>query len=77
MKAVEYDRYGSAEVLQLRDVPRPRIRRGELLVRVRAAALNPKDVLVRSGKFALDRIAEAEAAAGTKHTCGKIVVRIG
>jgi len=53
VKAVEYDRYGSTEVLQLRDVPRPRVRRGEVLVRVHAAALNPKDVLVRSGKFRL------------------------
>jgi NADPH:quinone reductase-like Zn-dependent oxidoreductase len=53
MRAVEYDRYGSSEVLQLREVPRPVAGRGQLLVRVRAAALNPKDVLVRSGKFPL------------------------
>jgi len=53
VKAVEYDRYGSADVLRLRDVPRPSAGRGEVLVRVRAAALNPKDVLVRSGKFRL------------------------
>jgi NADPH:quinone reductase-like Zn-dependent oxidoreductase len=51
MKAVEYDRYGSASVLGVRDVPRPIPARGELLVRVRAAALNPKDVIVRRGKF--------------------------
>ena len=53
MKAVEYDRYGSATELALRDVPRPIPGPGELLVRVRAAALNPKDVIVRSGKFRL------------------------
>jgi len=53
VKAVEYDRYGSVEVLRLRDVPRPSAGRGEVLVRVHAAALNPKDVLVRSGKFRL------------------------
>jgi NADPH:quinone reductase-like Zn-dependent oxidoreductase len=51
VKAVEYDRYGPPSVLVLRDVPRPVPRRGEVLVRVRAAALNPKDVLIRSGKF--------------------------
>jgi NADPH:quinone reductase-like Zn-dependent oxidoreductase len=51
MKAVEYDRYGGPEVLRLVDAPRPRPGQGELLVRVRAAALNPKDVMVRSGKF--------------------------
>jgi NADPH:quinone reductase-like Zn-dependent oxidoreductase len=53
MKAAEYDRYGPATVLAVRDVPRPRAGRGELLIRVRAAALNPKDVVVRSGKFRL------------------------
>jgi NADPH:quinone reductase-like Zn-dependent oxidoreductase len=53
VKAIEYDRYGPASVLVLREVPRPVPRRGEILVRVRAAALNPKDVVVRSGKFRL------------------------
>jgi NADPH:quinone reductase-like Zn-dependent oxidoreductase len=53
VRAVEYDRYGSPSVLEVRDVPRPSPGRGELLVRVRAAALNPKDVLLRSGKFRL------------------------
>lgn len=53
LKAIEYDRYGPASVLAVRDVPRPSPGRGEMLVRVRAAALNPKDVIVRSGKFRL------------------------
>jgi NADPH:quinone reductase-like Zn-dependent oxidoreductase len=53
MKIVEYDRYGGPEVLRLADVPRPSPGPGELLVRVRAAALNPKDVLVRAGKYRL------------------------
>jgi NADPH:quinone reductase-like Zn-dependent oxidoreductase len=51
MRAVVYDRYGSAEVLRVGELPVPRPGRGEVLVRVRAAALNPKDVLVRKGKF--------------------------
>ena len=53
VKAVEYDRYGPVSVLAVREVPRPVPRRREILVRVRAAALNPKDVIVRSGKFRL------------------------
>jgi NADPH:quinone reductase-like Zn-dependent oxidoreductase len=51
VKAAEYDRYGPASVVRVREVPRPRPGRGQLLVRVRAAALNPKDVVVRSGRF--------------------------
>jgi NADPH:quinone reductase-like Zn-dependent oxidoreductase len=51
MRAWVYDRYGPAEVVAMRELPEPRAGRGELLVRVRAAALNPKDVLLRSGRF--------------------------
>ena len=51
MRVVEYDRYGGPEVLVVRERPRPVPGPGEVLVRVRAAALNPKDVLVRAGKL--------------------------
>ena len=47
MRAVVYDRYGRLDVLEFRDVPKPVPGRGEVLVRVRAAALNPKDSFVR------------------------------
>jgi NADPH:quinone reductase-like Zn-dependent oxidoreductase len=51
MNVVEYDRYGGPEVLELRDRPIPQVRPGHVVVRVRAAALNPKDVLTRAGKY--------------------------
>jgi NADPH:quinone reductase-like Zn-dependent oxidoreductase len=53
MRALVYDRYGRLEVLAFRDVPTPAVGRGEVLVRVRAAALNPKDSFVRKGRFRL------------------------
>jgi NADPH:quinone reductase-like Zn-dependent oxidoreductase len=53
VRAAEYDRYGPASVLVVRDVQVPVPGPGEILVRVRAAALNPKDVIVRSGRFRL------------------------
>jgi NADPH:quinone reductase-like Zn-dependent oxidoreductase len=40
MRAVVQDTYGSAETLELRDVPRPAPADGEVLVRVRAAGLD-------------------------------------
>lgn len=52
LKASIYSQYGGVEVLSTADVARPIPRRGEVLVRVYAAALNPKDILVRKGKFA-------------------------
>lgn len=51
MKAVRYARYGGPDVLEWREVPRPQPGPGEVLVRVAAAAINPKDCLVRKGRF--------------------------
>jgi NADPH:quinone reductase-like Zn-dependent oxidoreductase len=51
MKAVQFDRYGAPTVLACRDIAPPECRPGEVLVRVRAAGVNPKDCLVRKGKF--------------------------
>ena len=51
MKAIVYERYGRADVLRLADVPEPDVGRGEVLVRITRAALNPKDALTRSGRF--------------------------
>jgi NADPH:quinone reductase-like Zn-dependent oxidoreductase len=41
MKAIVQDRYGSADVLELRDIERPVVRAGEVLVRVHAAGVDP------------------------------------
>jgi NADPH:quinone reductase-like Zn-dependent oxidoreductase len=49
MKAMVQDRYGSAEVLQLRDIDKPEIGDHDVLVRVRAAGVNPADWAVMSG----------------------------
>jgi NADPH:quinone reductase-like Zn-dependent oxidoreductase len=43
MKAITYERFGSPDVLELRDVPRPGVGPGEVLVRMHAAAANPYD----------------------------------
>lgn len=51
MRVAEYDRYGDTSVIAIRERPVPVPSEGEALVRVRAAALNPKDVLIRRGKF--------------------------
>ncbi|MGB5365035.1 MAG: NAD(P)-dependent alcohol dehydrogenase, partial [Polyangiales bacterium] len=51
MRAVLIDRYGGPEVLRLATVPRPVPARGQVLVRTRFIGVNPKDVIVRKGKF--------------------------
>ena len=49
MKAVRFTEYGDADVLNVVDVPRPAPGPGQLLVRVRAAGINPGEGKIRSG----------------------------
>lgn len=49
MKAVAFHTPGPPEVLQLVDLPRPAPGAGEVLVRVRAAGVQPADLSVREG----------------------------
>jgi NADPH:quinone reductase-like Zn-dependent oxidoreductase len=49
MKAMVQDHYGSAEVLETREVDKPEIGDHEVLVRVHAAGVNPADWAVMSG----------------------------
>ncbi len=51
MKAIVIREPGGPEVLELRDVPDPRPGRGEILVRVRATAVNRADLIQRSGHY--------------------------
>ena len=41
MKAIVQDRYGSADVLRLRDIDRPELGNDDVLVRVLAAGVDP------------------------------------
>jgi NADPH:quinone reductase-like Zn-dependent oxidoreductase len=49
MKAIVYAEHGGPEVLQYKDVPEPQIGPYEVLVRVRACALNHLDLWLRRG----------------------------
>ena len=49
MKAVRIHHFGGPEVLQFDDVPDPRPRKDQVLVRVRACAMNHLDLWVRKG----------------------------
>jgi putative PIG3 family NAD(P)H quinone oxidoreductase len=51
VKAVVIARFGGPEVLELRELPDPAPQRGEVLVRVRATAVNRADLLQRMGGY--------------------------
>ncbi|MFF1641445.1 NADP-dependent oxidoreductase [Streptomyces sp. NPDC058246] len=53
MQAYVMTRYGDASAMELRDVPEPVAGDGEVLIRVRAAGLNPIDYKVRQGAMRL------------------------
>ena len=48
-KAVRFDQFGDVDVLDVRDVERPRPGAGEVLVEVRAAGINPGEASIRKG----------------------------
>jgi NADPH:quinone reductase-like Zn-dependent oxidoreductase len=49
MKVIVQDRFGPPEVLELREVDEPEVGEGEVLVRVRAASVNPADWYAMTG----------------------------
>jgi NADPH:quinone reductase-like Zn-dependent oxidoreductase len=50
VKAVAYPRHGGPEVLQLVDAPDPIVGPGDVIVEVRAAAVNRFDLILRAGE---------------------------
>ncbi len=86
MKALIYREFGSADVLEWADDwPRPEVSPQGVLVKVAAGGINPKDVLLRKGKFSktlardpLPRVSGLDAA-GTVLAVGSEVFgfRIG
>lgn len=52
MKAIQFDKYGGTDVLQLVDAPTPRASAKQVLIRVEASGVNPADGKWRQGMFA-------------------------
>jgi NADPH:quinone reductase len=53
MKAAYIETTGGPDVIRLGDLPTPTPREGEVLVRVRASAVNPIDLYIRAGNVAM------------------------
>jgi len=73
--AVRFDEYGELDVLQVRQVARPEPGRGEVLVRVRAAGINPGENAIRFG--ALHHLWPATFPSGQGSDLAGIVEEVG
>ena len=66
MKAARIHQHGGPDVLVVEDIPEPRIKGNQILVRVRACALNHLDLFVRGGipgmKFPMPHILGSDIA---------------
>ncbi|EEC06354.1 quinone oxidoreductase, putative, partial [Ixodes scapularis] len=51
MRAVQVNKFGGPQVLQECNVPIPKVTPGKVLVRVKAAGVNPIDTYIREGTF--------------------------
>src|ERR1700736_809982 len=51
MRAVRFERYGGPEVLEVVEVEDPRPGPGQVLVRVKAAGINPGEAAIRNGQL--------------------------
>src|SRR6516164_5362633 len=49
MKAIRFHEFGGPEVLKYEDVPDPRPRKDQVLISVKACALNHLDLFIRKG----------------------------
>jgi NADPH:quinone reductase-like Zn-dependent oxidoreductase len=56
MKAVVYEKYGSPDVLQLREIDKPSVADDEVLVKVHAASIQHTDIRFRTGTPFLARV---------------------
>jgi NADPH:quinone reductase-like Zn-dependent oxidoreductase len=73
--AVRFDEYGDLEVLQVRQVARPEPGPGEVLVRVRAAGINPGENAIRIG--ALHELFPATFPSGQGSDLAGVVEEVG
>jgi NADPH:quinone reductase len=74
-RAVRFDRYGGRDVLYVADIDMPVPGKGEVLVEVRAAGINPGEALIRSG--ALHEQVPATFPSGEGSDLAGVVVEVG
>jgi len=75
MRAVRFDHYGDLDVLDVREVEDPQAVPGRVVVRVKAASINPGEIMIRSG--ALDKRFPATFPSGEGSDFAGEIVALG
>jgi NADPH:quinone reductase-like Zn-dependent oxidoreductase len=75
MKAVRFDDYGPVDVLDVREVPVPEPGPGQVLIRVKAAGINPGEAKIREG--ALHELWPATFPSGQGSDFAGVVDKLG
>jgi NADPH2:quinone reductase len=79
MRAIQVHQFGGPEVLALHEIPTPKPGSGEVLVRVRAAGVNPYDTYMRNGTYAIKPAlpyTPGSDAAGTIEALGQGITKV-
>jgi NADPH:quinone reductase-like Zn-dependent oxidoreductase len=74
-KAVQFDKFGDVNVLEVRELPRPVPSAGEVLVQVKAAGINPGEAMIRTG--ALQNIFPTTFPSGEGSDFAGVVAELG
>lgn len=75
MRAVRFDEFGGVDVLKVVELPTPRPGADGVVVEVRAASINPGEVMIRSG--ALEAIFPSHFPSGEGSDFSGVVVAVG
>src|SRR6266404_664643 len=79
MKAIRVHQFGGPEVLKLEEIATPKPDAGQVLVRIRAAGVNPYDTYMRAGTYAIKPplpYTPGSDAAGTIEAIGSGVKKV-
>lgn len=87
MKAFTVERYGDKAGVRAGEVPDPQVGADDVLVRIRAASVNPLDRMIRDGEmksilpyrvpFVLGNAGQRPGRSGGRSRCGRYAVRGG
>lgn len=73
MQAIVQTQYGKSDVLKLNTMPTPKMDNQQVLVQVHAASINPRDWLIRGGKYQMQFAVPKLPLVLGSDACGKII----